>query len=109
MDWLRVRIVLFALFAVAFFLSRIVLLPVTILKMGYVDAYQEDYIAFGRDLLLLGNTMMLVLYGLQVYWMHRIIQVLCRGRTGTTPKRSDNKETAFSDGKPTPNGKSKDL
>lgn len=95
------------MFGLAFFLSRIVLLPLTIMKVGCIDAFKEDYEAFGKDLLVLGNLMILVLYILQIFWMAKIIKVLCTGKTGSTPTKSDAKKTAFSETRPL-NGKSKE-
>jgi len=79
----------------------------SIMKLGYIDAYKEDYERFGTDLILLGNVMLLILYGLQIFWMSKIIKVVRSGRTGTTPKRSSEKRTVFSETRPL-NGKSKE-
>ena len=108
MDLRRARAVLFGLFGLVFFFSRVVMFPLTVMKMGYIDAYEEDVEAFGEHLLLVGNLLLLILYALQIFWMIKIIRVLARGRTGTTPKKSAAKETPFSDAKPPANGKRKD-
>lgn len=108
-GWNEYRPIMFSLFGITFFVSRVVLFPLTIMKMGYVDAYKEDYIQFGPRILFVGNLLLLVLYGMQIYWMYRIFLVLFRGgRTGSTPTKNEDKETVFSDGKPI-DTKAKDL
>eukprot|EP00210_Caulerpa_lentillifera_P001242 g1198.t1 len=107
MNWMQGRKVLFALFGLAFFLSRIVLLPLTIMKIGLVHAYKEDYKRFGTKQLFIGNAMVLILYVLQIFWMAKIILVLVAGKTGSTPKKSNMKDTVFSETRPL-NGKGKD-
>lgn len=107
MELIQARKVLFLMFGLAFFLSRIVLLPLTIMKIGFIDAFKEDYETFGKDLLVLGNLMILVLYILQVFWMAKIVKVLRAGKTGSTPTKSDAQKTAFSETRPL-NGKSKE-
>eukprot|EP00210_Caulerpa_lentillifera_P008687 g8286.t1 len=108
LEWKQSKQVLFCLFGFAFFVSRIVMLPLTVMKIGYIDAYKEDYKSFGEDLILLGNVMLLILYGLQIFWMLKILKVIWGGRTGATPKKSSRaKNTVFSKTRPL-NGKDKE-
>lgn len=93
LDMRRTRLILFALFALVFFITRVILLPMTVLKCALVDALKENVALFGWIYYFAGNAALHALYVLQLVWMYKIIRVLWRGRTGSTPKRN---------GKPTP-------
>jgi len=76
------------------------MLPCVIMKIGYVDAYSENYVSFGETLILIGNILLGLLYALQIYWMAKIVRVFQGERTGATPTKSREPKTVFTDGEP---------
>lgn len=94
----RARYVLFGVFALIFFCTRVVMLPFTILKCIMVDALHEDLEQFGWYYYFSGNAVMHAMYVLQIFWMFKIVKVLWRGKTGSTPRKTNGKTTPFQTG-----------
>lgn len=108
LDMRKLRVVLFALFAVVFFVTRVVMLPMSILKCMMIDAQKENVALFGWWLFYSGNALMHALYILQLVWMYRIVRVLWRGKTGSTPRAHGVKSSPFHNKEGT-NGNSKKV
>lgn len=88
LDMRRTRYILFGLFALVFFSTRVILLPLTVLKCVLFDALKENVTLFGWCYYYAGNVALHALYILQLVWMYKIVRVLWRGRTGSTPRRN---------------------
>eukprot|EP01023_Acetabularia_acetabulum_P011430 TRINITY_DN15252_c0_g1_i7.p4 TRINITY_DN15252_c0_g1~~TRINITY_DN15252_c0_g1_i7.p4 ORF type:complete len:131 (+),score=9.51 TRINITY_DN15252_c0_g1_i7:82-474(+) len=67
---------LFGLFGILFFVSRIIIFPVTVLKCALIDGFQlEEY----RLYYIAINLLLLVLQVMQVMWMIRIVRIMIYG------------------------------
>lgn len=100
MKMARARVFLFALFGVMFFLTRVVLLPATVMRCTLVETRVVlKSVPYMWWLYYFGNMLLVGLYGMQLVWMSKIVRVLTRGKTGTTPKVANGKKTPFQDGR----------
>ena len=74
-GWPKARMAAFACFALVFFVSRVVVYPLTILRFGWYQSrevlpavYDELWLPY-----IVFNALLLLLYLLQLQWMYGII------------------------------------
>lgn len=77
-DYKRARNGAFLLFGIVFFASRLVIFPSTVMKATFVKAVWciPGLLTHFRVLYVLFNSLLLLLYALQIKWLAGIIRVL---------------------------------
>ncbi|KAG2488857.1 hypothetical protein HYH03_012653 [Edaphochlamys debaryana] len=74
---------LFVFFVLAYFATRVIAVPVVLLPCTLYDAWT---IPLDRRAAVVGNALLVLLYGLSLFWFGRLLGILFTGKLDSTPR-----------------------